>query len=304
MEEGGPTGDLAFAVLGDAPYYPWEEQRFDHLMEVIGRDSVEMVVHVGDLFWRPCSADKMRERLSTLTSQPHPVVYTPGDNEWADCWGNPEGNYAPLERLDTLRAIFFPEPGRTLGQTSFHVDHQGTQPEWFEFVENTRWSRAGVLFATVHLVGSWNARSEFPGRSPADDDASTRRTAAAAAWLRETFQEAADSGAGAVFIITHAFPNPETYSQAHRDTFEPFLQVLEEEVAAFGAPVVLAHGDDHEYTVDHPLVDRRTGQVLANFTRLQVMGSPDVGWVRIVVSSDGSHKFGFTPRKVAGWRIW
>jgi hypothetical protein len=40
----------------------------------------------------------------------------------------------------------------------------------------------------------------------------------------------------------------------------------------------LLQGDNHEYVVDHPLIQRTTGRVLENFTRLEVMGSPDVGW--------------------------
>lgn len=305
MEEGGPTGDLAFAVVGDAPYYPWETGRFERIIEAIDGDSLDMLVHVGDLFWRPCSGDKMRERLSALLSQRHPVVYTPGDNEWTDCWGDSEGGYQPLERLDTLRSIYFADPGRTLGVSPFPVEHQGARPEWYEFVENVRWSRAGLVFATVHVVGSWNALSEFPGRSVADDEASARRTAAAEAWTRETFRAATESRARAVVFLTHAFPDPATYSEAHRAAFEPWLRSLEEEVAAFPGPVVLIHGDDHEYVVDRPLADRRTGRLLTNFTRMQVMGSPDVGWVRVVVSSeDGVPVFDFSPRRTPGWRVW
>ena len=72
-EGGGPRGDLTFAVMGDAPYYWWEEQRYDHLIEALNRDSLDWVIHVGDLFWRPCSAEKMRERLEVLQRLPsHP----------------------------------------------------------------------------------------------------------------------------------------------------------------------------------------------------------------------------------------
>ena len=85
----------------------------------------------------------------------------------------------------------------------------------------------------------------------------------------------------------------------YRRAFEPFLKTLEEEVATFDGPVILAHGDHHEYTVDSPLVDRRTGRSLDNFTRLQVMGSPDVGWVRVAVDTVGP-TFRFAPRRIPG----
>ena len=69
-----------------------------------------------------------------------------------------------------------------------------------------------------------------------------------------------------------------------RRAYEPFAAALEEEVERFGKPVLAVHGDDHELIVDYPLVRRTTGRWLANLTRLEVPGSPDVGWVRVVVT--------------------
>jgi len=305
LEEGGPRGDVTFGVVGDAPYRWWEEGQFDYLMEVLDRDSLDMLVHVGDLFWRPCSGDRMRNRLNRLLAQRHPVLYTPGDNDWTDCWGRAEGGYEPLERLDTLRSVFFPQPGMTTGSGGgFEMDYQGSRPEWSEFVENTRWTMADALFMTVHIVGSWNGFAEFDGRSAADDEAARRRTEAAAAWLAEGFAEARESEAKAVVIFTHSFPDEATYSAPHREAFEPYLQTLEEEVAAYSAPVVLVHGDHHDYTVDQPLADRRTGRTLDNFTRLQTMGSPQVGWVRVTITfADGEARFDYSPRVVSGLRF-
>jgi hypothetical protein len=70
---------------------------------------------------------------------------------------------------------------------------------------------------------------------------------------------------------------PHKLTEDYRQGFELFIRTLEEEVARFEGTVVLAHGDNHEFVVDAPLTDRRSGQVLANLTRLQVIGSPDVG---------------------------
>ena len=89
----------------------------------------------------------------------------------------------------------------------------------------------------------------------------------------------------------------------YRRAFEPFLRTLEEEVATFDGPVVLAHGDSHEFTVDSPLIDRRTGEALDNFTRMQVMGSPEVGWVRVVVDTAGA-TFSFAPHRIPTWKLW
>jgi hypothetical protein len=60
--------------------------------------------------------------------------------------------------------------------------------------------------------------------------------------------------------------------------------------------VVLVHGDTHRFRVDHPLLHPETRRPLANFTRIEVFGSPSVNWVRVRVESDGSKlKFEVTP---------
>ncbi|MDX1577985.1 MAG: metallophosphoesterase [Gemmatimonadota bacterium] len=295
-------GDLNFAVLGDAPYYAWEERRFEHLVDALDRDSLDWVIHVGDLFWKPCSAEKMRERLAVLQRIRHPVIYTPGDNEWTDCWGPREGGYAPLDRLDSLRAIYFPDPGASLGGRRMELETQARDSIRSRFVENRRWTAGGIVFATMHLVGSRNGRQPFEGRGPADDAEVDERTEAAAAWLRETFDRAASEGARAVVLATHAFTDGE-YEPEYRAAYEPWLRALEEEVAGFERPVVLFHGDDHEFVVDRPLRDRRTGEVLENFTRVETMGSPDVGWVRVAVDTAGP-AFRYQPYRVPGWKLW
>lgn len=318
------TGDITFTVMGDAPYYWWEEQRYDHLVEALNADSLDWVIHLGDLFWVPCSDAKMRERLEVLQRIRHPVVFTPGDNEWTDCWGRREGRFAPLDRLAKLREIYYPEPGRTLGGRPMTVISQASDSSWSEFVENVRWARGGIVFATFHLVGSRNATEAFPGRTEADDRAALRRTEAAATWLRATFDEARESSANGVFLALHAafFDPPHEYVQPaprdpeasgeddsdsegdeYRRAYEPFLGALTEEVASFDGPVVLAHGDDHEFVVDSPLTDPATGRPFENFTRLEVMGSPDVGWVRVVVDTAGP-SFSYAPRRIPGWKIW
>jgi hypothetical protein len=155
----------------------------------------------------------------------------------------------------------------------------------------------------VHLIGSRNGLRSFPRRTAADDQEVQRRTAAATAWLRESFAEADAADAPAVVVAFHgtlAFGQP---ADARR-VYEPFATALEEEVQRFGKPVLAVHGDAHTLTVDHPLVRRPTGRWLANFTRLEVPGSPNVGWVRVVVTPGAAQPFSFQPLIVPGWRFW
>ncbi|MCH7490102.1 MAG: hypothetical protein IID05_05345 [Gemmatimonadetes bacterium] len=81
-----------------------------------------------------------------------------------------------------------------------------------------------------------------------------------------------------IVIAMHADPGFQApVDDTYRQAYEPFPELLEQAVEQFGGPVLLVHGDGHEYLVDRPLVRRTTGRVLENFTRLQVFGSPDGG---------------------------
>lgn len=311
-----PPGSFSFAALGDAPYYAWEDLQYRLVLQAMDAHELAWVLHVGDILWRPCSDELYRRNLERFEGLRHPVVYTPGDNEWTDCWQRGSGAFAPLERLERLREVFFARPEESLTRKPgrrLEVVRQGEGDDFPELVENVRWRHRGLVFATVHLPGSRNALEPFPGRTPADDRAAERRTEGAAAWIRETFLEARETGASAVVVGFHGAPGLSIpRDDPYRRAYDPFLEVLEEEVARFGAPVLAVHGDDHEYTVDRPLTDRTTGRRLENFLRLQVPGSPDVGWVRVTVhpgaqpgaGPGAGPTFDFEPHVVPRWKYW
>ena len=74
-----PTGTFSFAVLGDAPYYLWEEMQFRVVLQDLAAHDLNWVLHVGDIFWRPCTDEMYRRQLDWFNALPHPVIYTPGD---------------------------------------------------------------------------------------------------------------------------------------------------------------------------------------------------------------------------------
>ena len=139
----------------------------------------------------------------------------------------------------------------------------------------------------------------FPGRSADDDEHVKRRTEAATVWMRETFAEARARNASAVVLAFHANPAfEEDLRSGYRRAYEPFLAALADEVARLERPVLVVQGDNHEYLVDHPLAR------LPNFTRLQVPGSPRVGWVRVVVTPGAESPFAFEQHVVPRWKYW
>lgn len=293
-----PDRSFAFAAFGDAPYAGDDLMRVQRVIEELNEASLEWVINVGDILFYPCSDDMFRSRHALFRTIRHPVVLTPGDNDWTDCHGRREGRYEPLERLQALRTVFFPETGHAIGGKALRTESQGG-----EFPENLLWVHQGVVFATVHVVGSHNGRNPFASRTQADDAEADRRETAAIQWLEQTFRQAEERGARAIVLAWHAAPAFDREpGHAWRVGFEDILAALEIQVAAWGRPVMLLHGDDHRYLVDHPLTNRRDGQPLENFTRVEVMGTPRIGWVRVVVDPAASQPFHVESHYVGrGW---
>jgi hypothetical protein len=260
--------------MGDAPYNWLEELQFRLVLRDLDAHDLSTIISVGDIFWRPCTDEMYRRSRDWFNGLRHPVIYTPGDNEWFDCWEPGSGGYEPQERLGRLRQIFYSTPAQSLGGKRIPL---ASQPE---FVENVRWTDHSLVFATVHLIGSGNGRWPFPNRTEDDVAASKTRTEAAGAWLRETFSAAKTADASAVVVAMQGAPFDE--EPKDREPFEPFLTTLREEAERFQRPVLIAHGDHHQFQVD-----RQLG--LANLTRLEVPGSPDVGGSVTVMPNARSH---------------
>ena len=91
--------------------------------------------------------------------QEHNLIWGTALDETAEVWRAPN----PLERLQALRATFY-KPGLSLGKQPLSLLNQSaTTPAFAKFVENQRWVHQGVVFATLHIVGSNN---NFEVRDP------------------------------------------------------------------------------------------------------------------------------------------
>jgi hypothetical protein len=299
-----PRSGFAFALIGDMPYSEREAAEFDRLLDAVNADrTVSFVMHAGDIKSgsEPCSDELLRTRYAQLQRVRTALVYTPGDNEWTDCHRAAAGRFNPLERLAFLRALFFRDPTRTTGLQPFPVESQASVPARREFVENALFERDRVVFATLHIVGSDNDLVPWQGFDAHDTRAQPRadrvaeverRTAAAMAWIDRAFEVARRDNAAAVFLLMQANPRFDLSPVApRRQPFEPVLARLRQQAAAFGRPVVLAHGDLHQLIIDHPFAE--TAPMV---TRVQTYGSPWVKWIRVQVDPRTPEVFTFEPR--------
>ena len=286
-----------FVALGDMPYRtPQDFPRFDKLIETINGAKPAFSIHVGDIksSSEPCTDEYFRSIFTRFQKFEQPLVYTPGDNEWTDCHRERAGKFNPRERLDKLREIFFATPTQSLGKTPMPVESQGKlMPAHAKYVENQRFWKNGVLFIVPHIPGSNNgfetteleAASEYFERNKAN-----------IVWLDDSFRIAREQGAKAIVIafqanlydIKQKFPAVPVSSG-----FVDTIKAIDRGARAFGRPMLIIHGDDHEFEIDG---FRGTDyKRIPNVWRLQVMGDAYIHAVTVTVDPSSPGVFGFRP---------
>jgi hypothetical protein len=253
---------FTFGVIGDIPYGDAEIAKFPARIQDINADrDLKFVTHVGDIKngSSVCSDEYFANIRTQFDSFEHPLVFTPGDNEWVDCHRTNNGAYNPLERLDRLREVFFNEPGKTLGAT-MPVKTQ----ENLGLPENVRFEQNRVAFSVLNVQGSNNSLQPWTGfgettATPEQVAEVEYRTDAVLAQIRETFADAGRRNSRAVVLMTQAdmfdpsllaaaTTNPEIMSG-----FREIVAAIVEETNSFDAPVYLINGDSHVFAENQPL---------------------------------------------------
>lgn len=278
-------GAFTFAAMGCLPYERVENvaEQTARLTEEINRRGPAFTVHLGDVLGgieAPTDAKLLavKEWFGRLDG---PLIYTPGDNEWTDAHRPLSGSMDPLERLGRIRELFF-EKEESLGGQPLELITQRRMPEFAEFVENARWTRGGVQFATVHVVGS--ANNMQPG-VPGAMVEWARRDAANIAWLREVFAEATREGAAGVALFMQAQMLAHSFGRSGISPgFGDFLAALERETRGFGKPVLLVHADSHRYRYEQSIAIKLGGERVPNLHRLESFGSRDIHAVEVLVA--------------------
>jgi hypothetical protein len=231
-----------------------------------------------------CTLAANRTVLDLWSEFRDPLVYTPGDNEWADCQKAKEGGgvknsageyvaYAagnPVANLALVRSMFFPKAGETLGGREKQVTSQAqaydpAHPSDAEYVENVMWEQSNVLFVTVNIPGGsnndddqWNPAAFGAVKSATQIQEAAQRTAADLRWLDAAFARAKGHGAKAVLIMEQADMwdlDGTGPSLTHIANYEPFIGRIAALTKVFGKPVLLIDGDSHRYRSDNPLLD-------------------------------------------------
>jgi hypothetical protein len=266
-----PARPYDIAVFGDVPYSQSLEANYDRMIADINGRTMAFSTHVGDIkdADSPCTEGVLAENVQRFDSFDDPLVYTPGDNEWLDCsdkafW------------LRRIREVVFRNTGtQSRGRTPMGVASQASAG----YPENARWSRPGVTFATLHVVGNGDNQGSSEGKA---------RRAAAITWLRAAFKTARDAGNRGVVLMSQ--DSPFNADGSVSGSFSDLMQAARSETTNFFGGVLWIQGDGHRYINDQPMRSSG-GDLVTNFRRVQVEGDSRVSYVRLRVNPDGDPLF-------------
>ncbi|MEX6508038.1 hypothetical protein [Jiella sp. M17.18] len=300
----GLWGDMPYAKAKDGPKIP-------ALIADMNASEIAFSIYDGDTKdgSSKCTDASYEDAAKMFDSLDKPVIYVPGDNEWTDCHRTNNGGYDNLERLDHLRQVMFARP-ESFGKTTLTPEHQGEPGK--KFAENVRFSKGGAMFVGLNVPGSNNNKvdgekscthksARTPAQCEADNAEYRERDKANIDWLRQAFDKAKAEGDKGIMIVIQAdmgFDLPETEDTDESrlpgyDGYANLLDALTEQTKAFDGQVVLVHGDTHYFKIDKPLINAT--HLLANFTRVETFGSPNVHWVKVDVDPNSRDVFTFHP---------
>jgi hypothetical protein len=283
---------FSFIAFGCMPYGKDNYPAYERLLAEINRQRPAFTVHCGDTKGgsEPPTDEYYAQVKKWFDSVEGPLIYTPGDNEWTDVHRDNNGGADPLVWLGKVRKLYFSEE-RSLGRAPIPLITQRRDPPFAKFVENARWTQGGVVFATVHVVGSNN---NLQASSPTAMAEFTERDAANTSWIRAAFAEARATNAPGLALFfqaeaINALANAERNSTT--SGFKNFLMTIDLEARSYGKPVLLVNADEHRYRLEPKVTLVPGGGALENVTRLETFGANDVHGVLVVVDPGSPQVF-------------
>ena len=91
------AGGFEFGIVGDIPYTRAQEAEYARVIEHMNARELAFVAHIGDMMFdprpyernpslarMPGTDDNYAYVLGTFQSFRHPLILTPGDNDWSD----------------------------------------------------------------------------------------------------------------------------------------------------------------------------------------------------------------------------
>ncbi|KWR82752.1 MULTISPECIES: hypothetical protein [Cupriavidus] len=290
-----PTVQMTrIALIADTPQWPAAETDTTALFDMMNAQQVAMIVHAGGIKGdtESCGDTVLNARLQVLDDSPTPLLYVPGETDWAECQKPSNGKFDAVERLNRLRELFFPLD-TTLGRRTLPVVRQSDQALFRSYRENVRLVTGGVMLVGLNLPGDNNHYRIEGGRNGEFED----RREANRQWLARAFSVAEQRDLPGIVVIAHADPlfgngwekrgKPSLLDafvrHGARDGYLEFKRQLRDLSSKFSGQVLLVHASDSGFSVDKPLRDT-SGKIVANFTRVALpIGTPS-RWTELTIT--------------------
>ncbi len=282
----------SFAAFGDMPYDQDERTEMPGMLREMGNAGARFAVHLGDFKsgTEPCSDELYADRKQLFDSAPMPVIYVPGENDWLSCRRRTTGQHEPTERLAMLREVFFSKAALS-AKTGLEIEQQSQVT--FNFgaaVEHLRWRIGPVMYMTINVPGNNNNW----GNGAIGSQEYQERMAAVRGWIERSFARAQREEMKGIVVFAHADPDFEAWAEDKPTRgFGELLGDLRNALDTFKGEVLFIHGDTHVMRSDRPLLDADR-QPIRRFRRMEVYGSPILGWIELKVDPDGERLFRFS----------
>ncbi|HEV3424927.1 MAG TPA: hypothetical protein VG105_14335 [Paraburkholderia sp.] len=270
-----------FAVIAGTMQSPADEASTQRLIDAMGRErDLSFIVYDGNLKGaKEACRDSLYERREALLEAARPpLVFIPGQHDWADCGTAEAGGFDPVERLDQLRQTAFAEAS-SMGQNPIPLTRESEVSRFRPYRENVRWQLGDTVFVGLNVPGPNNHYLTAGGRNGEFED----RVIANAFWLEHAAEYAKRRDARAIVVFVQGDPDPERYERpdrfawlrfarnSHRDGFLELKRSLVKLAQIFRGPVLLIHCDDERpaggFVIDRPLRNDK-GEVVTNLTRI------------------------------------
>ena len=284
----------AFAVVANALTSQSEEASAQRLVDAIGRDpQIAFTVYDGNLkgAHETCADQLYERRHDILDASRAPLVFVPGEHDWANCGMSGSGAYDPAERLDFLRQNFFADPN-ALGQNHLTLTRESEVSRFRPYRENVRWQLGDTVFIGLNVPDGNNHYLNAGGRNGEFED----RVIANGFWLEHAAEYARRRNARAIVIFMQGNAMPDhnerpdrfawlRFHRTPRDGYVELRRSLVRLAQAFRGPVIIVNADDaklaHGFTIDQPLRNEK-GARIENVTRIAFsLRDPLTQWLQV-----------------------
>lgn len=287
---------LTFAVIADALTRPADEAPVRQMLDAIGRDrDIAFIVYDGNVKGsaEACRDSVYQSRRDLLDASRAPLVLLLGQHDWADCGLAHTGAYDPVERLDFVRQLFFPD-ANSLGQEPLTLSRESDVARFRPFREIVRWQAQGVALIGLNAPGPNNHYLTAGGRNGEFED----RAVATTFWLEHAAESARRSGMRALVIVLQGDPDFARYERRDRfawlrfsrstqlrDGFLELKRSLVKAAETFRGPVIVIHRtetpDANGFHIDQPLRNDK-GLIVTNLTRVALaLKKPQSQWLEV-----------------------